>query len=178
MTTSNRHKKPATFLGIDVGKKDLYCHCITDDGSQSEVFENSSVGIKLLQKLLAKHSQGTQCHICLEQTGHYGKAVANALWGAGHDDLYVVNPQQIKAFSQRKLRRNKSDSADAKLIAQFIRSEHSELRKWAPRDIEHEQVMELSRYAESLTEGHCPPQDQMRGSRGQPRDPSLAKAPD
>ena len=63
----------------------------------------------------------------------------------------MVNPRCIKAFASRKLRRNKSDSADARLIAEFARTEHFDLRPWAPQPPENEEITELSRYAESLT---------------------------
>jgi len=152
MNNSKDPTKRASFLGIDVGKKDLYSYIIVEKGTYSHRFDNTKAGIKALLQWIKPHSKAHVCHICFEQTGHYGKPVANAFYENGYDDLYIVNPQRIKAFSQRKLRRNKSDSADAKLIAQFIHSEHVDLRKWAPRDVEHEEVMELSRYAESLTQ--------------------------
>lgn len=52
----------------------------------------------------------------------------------------------------QKLRRNKSDTADAKLIARFLKSEHSELRAWEPRSKDQQRITSLSRYADSLTQ--------------------------
>jgi len=95
-------------------------------------------------------SNPTKMSACLEQTGHYGFQISKALHQLNIHSLFLVNPRQIKAFGQQKLRRNKSDTADAKLIARFVQSEHMELRPWQPRSIENERITELSRYAESI----------------------------
>lgn len=150
-TTSNITANPAFFLGIDVGKKDLFCHIIHLGASYSERFDNTNAGVAKLTKWFAQIADAAQSVACLEQTGHYAKPVAKALAALGLASLHVVNPRCIKAFANRKLRRNKSDSADARLIAEFARSEHHELRQWVPQTPENEEITELSRYAESLT---------------------------
>lgn len=143
---------PAIFLGIDVGKTDLFCHVILNSSTESERFDNTSDGIRALVSWLCKIASPPSILACLEQIGHYGKPVALALHTLGVRSLHLVNPRQIKAFGNQKLRRNKSDTADARLIAQFLRSEHEELRPWSPLPANHEKVKELSRYAESLTQ--------------------------
>ena len=52
----------------------------------------------------------------------------------------------------QKLRRNKSDTADAKLIARFLQSEYLELIPWQPKSPVQQQITALSRYADSLTQ--------------------------
>lgn len=143
---------PAIFLGIDVGKKDLFCHVILQSSTESERFDNTPEGVRALILWLGIIAPPSSILACLEQTGHYGKAVADALHALGIRSLHLVNPRQIKAFGNQKLRRNKSDTADARLIAQFLRSEYDELRPWTPLPANHEKVKELSRYAESLTQ--------------------------
>lgn len=143
---------PAIFLGIDVGKTDLYCHVILNASTGSERFDNSPDGIRALISWLSKIASPPSILACLEQTGHYGKAVSLALHTLGVRSLHLVNPRQIKAFGNQKLRRNKSDTADARLIARFLKSEHEELRPWAPLPVNYDKVKELSRYAESLTQ--------------------------
>ena len=143
---------PAIFLGIDVGKKDLFCHVILPLSTESERFDNNQSGIRKLISWLSKMASPPTILACLEQTGHYGKAVALALHSLGIRSLHLVNPHQIKAYGNQKLRRNKSDTADARLIAQFLKSEHEELRPWSPQPINHEKVKELSRYADALTQ--------------------------
>ena len=141
----------AFFLGIDVGKTDLFCHLLGPGGHTSERFDNSEPGIFMLTRWVCSVADPASTVACLEQTGHYAKPAAKALHDLDLHALHLVNPRQIKAFGHQKLRRNKSDSADARLIAQFVRAEHHELQPWNPRSPDHEKVAELSRYAESLT---------------------------
>jgi transposase len=150
--TINPTNTPSFFLGIDVGKKDLFCHIIGPDRISSARFDNTATGIKSLLKWQKKEAAVSPLSACLEQTGHYGDAIATALHDFQICSLHVVNPYQIKAFGMQKLRRNKSDPADARLIARFLKSEHSELRLWQPRSPKQQRITELSRYADSLTQ--------------------------
>lgn len=151
-TKSEITNHPAFFLGIDVGKADLFCHLIGPDEALSERFDNTVKGIKSLLVWLSKASASKTFVACLEQTGHYGDAIAQALYDTQSTGIHVVNPQRIKAFGMQKLRRNKSDTADAKLIARFIKSEHLELRPWQPKSITQKRITALSRFADSLTQ--------------------------
>jgi transposase len=151
-TKSNISNHPDFFLGIDVGKADLFCHLIGPSEALSERFDNTPKGIKSLLAWLSKNSASKHFVACLEQTGHYGDAIAQVLYEKQPTDIHVVNPQRIKAFGMQKLRRNKSDTADAKLIARFIKSEHLELRPWQPKSITQKRITALSRFADSLTQ--------------------------
>ena len=142
---------PVFFLGIDVGKTDLFCHLLGPDGPSSERFDNTEPGIVKLTHWISTVAVPASTVACLEQTGHYAKPTAKALHDLDLHALHLVNPRQIKAYAHQKLRRNKSDSADARLIAKFVRAEHHDLQSWSPRSPDHEKVAELSRYAESLT---------------------------
>ena len=104
---------------------------------------------------MKKYSIISQLSACLEQTGHYGKDVSLALYEMNILSLHLVNPRQIKAYGSQKLRRNKSDTADAKLIAQFLQSEQHDLIDWKPKSSDHTKVTELSRYAESMTKDNA-----------------------
>ena len=129
---------PAFFLGIDVGKPDLFCHVITPKRTFSKRFDNSPDGIEQLLVWLFSIAGPQHFAACLEQTGHYGRAISRALAAAGISALYLVNPRQIKAYGEQQLRRNKSDTADARLIAQFLQSEHSKLLPWCPPGVDHD----------------------------------------
>lgn len=151
-TTIHTTTSPSFFLGIDVGKKDLFCHIIGLDQAYSERFDNSPAGIKLLIKWLQKIAKPVHFSACLEQTGHYGDAIADALYKLQISALYLVNPHRIKAYGMQKLRRNKSDTADAKLIARFLKAEHTDLRPWQPQSPTQKRITKLSRHADSLTQ--------------------------
>lgn len=150
-TTTHNHTPPSFFLGIDVGKADLFCHIIGENETLSERFDNSTTGIRLLSKWLSKAAPNDLTYACLEQTGHYGDPIAQALYNLPLTGLFVVNPHQIKAYGNQKIRRNKSDTADARLIARFLESEHADLRPWHPRSHVEQRITELSRYANSIT---------------------------
>lgn len=81
--------------------------------------------------------------MCLEATGAYSEAVALALVEAGWA-VSVVNPARIKGFAQGELARNKTDRADAALLARFCAAmrpalwtppppAYRELRAWVER---------------------------------------------
>lgn len=151
-TTTHTTNPPSFFLGIDVGKKDLFCHIIGPEQPCSDRFDNTPAGISRLLRWALKTAPASRLRACLEQTGHYGDAIAEALHEAGLAALHLVNPQRIKAFGMQKLRRNKSDTADAKLIASFLKSEHADLRPWQPRSLPQQKITALSRCADSLTQ--------------------------
>lgn len=151
-TTIEPTDSPSFFLGIDVGKAELFCHLIGPAETSSERFDNTPAGIRQLIKWLAKTTPSSRLRACLEQTGHYGIAVVDALYQTNPASIHLVNPHRIKAFGMQKLRRNKSDTADAKLIARFLKSEYLELLPWHPRSPDQQRITELSRYADSLTQ--------------------------
>ena len=149
--TQNTTQLPSFFLGIDVGKKDLFCHIISPTETSSARFDNSTKGIKTLIRWVKKKAEPQQLSACLEQTGHYSKAAAKALYELNIIGLYLVNPRRIKAYGDQQLRRNKSDTADAKLIAEFLEAKPKKLTPWTPPSIDNENVTEMSRYADSMT---------------------------
>jgi len=65
----------------------------------------------------------------MEATGQYGEALAEYLYQQGWQ-VSVINPARIKAYANSKLRRNKTDKADAQLIAEYCLREQPSL--WSP----------------------------------------------
>ena len=120
-------------LGIDVGKEDLFSHLIGNNESFSAIFKNTAEGIKRLITWVNKMVGNATVHTCMEATGHYTRLASQTLAKAFNGQIYVTNPRQIKAFATRRLRRNKSDKADAKLIAQFLIAEKHELTEFIPK---------------------------------------------
>ena len=97
---------------------------------------------------LLKHG-GKGCAVCLETTGRYGEAVAEALYAAGFR-VSVVNPARIRGYADAQLRRNKTDKLDAQLIADFCRTQQPE--PWTPPDPELRQLQALVRHLTALEE--------------------------
>jgi transposase len=117
-----------SVLGIDVSKDSLDVALMNGDRKIHKIFANNAVGHQHLHNWLV--SQRTeQLHVCLEATGQYGEAVAEYLFQKGHS-VSVVNPARIKRYGESKLHRNKTDKADAGLIAEFCQKEKPPF--WTP----------------------------------------------
>jgi len=67
------------------------------------------------------------------------------LYQGGHD-VSVVNPARIKAYAARRLRRNKTDKADAELIAYYCLKENPAL--WSPPAPDFRDLQAMERYLE------------------------------
>jgi len=135
-----------TILGIDVAKKKLDVCLMLGDKVLTKKFDNAESGFRLLAGWLASlHVE--QSHACLEATGAYGEPVAEFLYGRGHV-VSVVNPFRVKGFASSDLKRNKTDTADARTIAEFARVKDPEA--WHPLPAEVKQLQALTRRIEAL----------------------------
>ena len=134
------------ILGIDVSKKKLDVALIFDAMTLKKKFDNTPKGFKLIGGwLMSLHIE--RVHACLESTGTYGEAVAEFLHEKGHR-VSVVNPFRIKAYANTDLKRNKTDPADAYLIADFCRVKKPD--EWHPLPPEVKHLQALTRRIEAL----------------------------
>ena len=136
------------ILGIDVSKRKIDVALIFDGKTLTKKFDNSLKGFKLLNGWL-KSLKRDQVHACLEATGNYGDAVSNFLHEVGHI-VSVVNPFRIKGYGVAKLSRNKTDRVDARLIADFCRTQKPD--QWFPPSPEVVELQALVRRIEMLEE--------------------------
>jgi transposase len=158
MNSSTANDKNHTHaLGIDVGKHTLDAALISSTNSttasaQQAQFPNTPAGHERLrvwaQKLLPPDSR---LHACMEATGPYWYACADHLhgWAA---TVSVANPRAVRAFSQARLCRNKTDKADALLIALYTLAMHP--RPWTPRSALQRQMQALQWRIDSLKSQH------------------------
>lgn len=108
-------------VGIDVAKAKLDVALKQPAGKwKTKVVTNTTGGFAELRAWLAKHGVST-VHVCMEATGVYWEGVAESLADEGFA-VSVVNPAQIKAFATALGVRTKTDSVDAKVIAEFCAS--------------------------------------------------------
>lgn len=129
-------------LGIDIAKLSFEAALLVGKKYYCKKFNNTDAGFSKLILWLQSKSVSS-AHACMEATGNYGLKLAE--WLSERDiDVSIVNPASIKGFAQSQLTRNKTDSVDAKLIAQFAqvlnpelwvppRAEVRELRDWVDR---------------------------------------------
>lgn len=150
-TTTTTTTTTLPVLGIDISKAtfDVALLCGTETRKpKARKFDNRPIGFQALTTWLAKQNV-PQVHAVLEATGAYGDALAEFLHAAGHT-VSIVNPAQIKAFGQVELQRNKTDRADAALIARFGWRQRP--APWTPPAPEQRELQALMRHLDDLIE--------------------------
>jgi transposase len=83
----------------------------------------------------------------MEATGHYSERLADFLVSQ-KIKVSVVNPVQIKYFAKVKLSRNKNDTVDSKIIADYCRLMNPRL--FEPRSSEQKYIRELIQLEDTL----------------------------
>ena len=136
------------ILGIDIAKLKIDVALILESKTLTKQFDNSSKGFKLLQAWLTS-LEISQLHACLEATGTYGDGVARFLHENGHF-VSVINPFSIKGYASSKMQRNKTDKADARLIADFCLTQNP--LQWLPPAPQVVELQALTRRIEVLEE--------------------------
>lgn len=132
MTTTT---PPTVYIGIDIGK-DNFDAC---QSGQVRRWRNTPQGIASFIRSLPPAA-----YCVMEATGEYGTRLAETLVAAGRT-VSVVNPLIVKRFGQMKMRRAKTDRADAKLICLYAERQSDELRPFVPMsDAENAMAQEQS----------------------------------
>ena len=139
------------ILGIDVSKKKLDVALMFDGRTLVRTFENGPKGFRLLEGWLRSLHFGDlrACHACLEATGAYSEAIAEFLYEK-NCKVSVVNPLRIRKYAESDLKRNKTDTADARTIANFCLEKDPDEYHPLPQEIKHLQA--LTRRIEALEE--------------------------
>lgn len=135
-------------LGIDVSKGDFHACLIQGQRRSKKSFPNAAPGYKQLQTWL-KNRRCDELHACMEATGAYWEALATSLYGGG-SRVSVVNPSQTVFFARSQLRRTKTDSVDAEMIAEFCQQTHPQ--PWAPPAQEIQELRGLLSYRDHLVD--------------------------
>jgi transposase len=104
------------YLGIDVSRDELVVVVESVAGSRS--YRNDERGHAELLKDLRKKDAASVSLIVLEATGGYQRGIVAALGGAGLP-VIVVNPRHVRDFARATGRLAKTDSIDARVLADF-----------------------------------------------------------
>lgn len=137
-------------LGIDISKDSFHVALAAwdvPDAFLAATFHNTPAGFRSLLGWLAKHTKEARIHACMEATGSYSQGLALFL----HDKiacLSVENPRRIKAYASCRMRRCKSDPADARLIALYTRTQQPEA--WQLLSEAKRNARAIARHIESL----------------------------
>jgi transposase len=136
-----------TAVGIDVAKATFDAAFFDGKGKvHHKQFANRSKGFAEFSTWLRKH-EIDQAHVCMEATGAYSYALT--CWLHERDyTVSLVNPARIHAYAKSRLSRNKTDKADAALIAHFCQSQQPPT--WKPPLQHQHELQVLVRHLESL----------------------------
>lgn len=162
MNTSARR-----WVGIDVAKSKLDVALLDERGKlKNHVFANDPKGhASLIGWLIERGGDAGQIRVCMEATGPYGEASATALVDAGFT-VSVVNPARVKGFAQSELVRNKTDRADAALLARFCQTMQPE--PWVAPPPEVRELRALVDRLHSLKEMHQQEANRLESAMNQP----------
>jgi transposase len=134
------------FIGIDVGKTSLDLAASPAVPTLPRRVHNTEPGIARAVAALTALAPDL---VVLEATGTYHRPLLAALVGAGVPAA-LANPAQVAAFRQTRLGREKTDRADAKLLACFAALHGAELRRAEPADPVQARLRELVAYRDDL----------------------------
>lgn len=138
------------YLGIDIAKATFQVCLMIGPQQTQRSFANSEEGFLELGRWLSKRfEQGkfTHLHACLEATGSYGTPLARWLYQQGYH-VSIANPAAVHNYGESLLRRTKTDSADASLIALFCQRQQPRL--WTPPPVDLEILQSLIRHLDTL----------------------------
>jgi len=134
------------YCGIDVSAATLAVAVQQQDQRFEErVFDNTAGGHKTLIRWL--HKRKARVRVSLEATGIYSLDLALALDKAEGIEVAVLNPKLIHRFAQT-LRRSKTDSADAQVLAEY--SARMPFTPWSAPGLSGLQLRSISRHIQSL----------------------------
>lgn len=135
------------YVGVDVSAKTLAVHIYGVKDKKPGEFDNTPAGHKKLVKYM---SQGkTPVHVCLEATGTYHFDLALFLYHKAHVEVMVINPKIAKNFAVTLSRTDKTDQADAAVLAEYC--SRMQFVPWKKPQDEYIKLRGYSRHLASMT---------------------------
>lgn len=131
-------------VGIDVSKANFHACYLPGPAARGHlgVFHCDASGHAKFVRWLDRVGAAKSVHICLEETGCYGRALAAFLHQAGHQ-VSLVNAALIKNFGRSLNLRTKTDPVDARLIAQYALERVPQ--RWMPLAPQHQALRDAAR---------------------------------
>lgn len=144
------------FIGIDFSKEKVNASIIIADGLNEiaprvySEFKTTTSGYNQLLRWVKKHSEGLEESswlFCGEHTGDYSLGLCDYVYGKGID-IWLENAKSIKDASG--IRRQKSDRADANMIAEYAMRNYDKAVMYEPLSDSLRQLRELFLYRHML----------------------------
>ena len=153
------------WIGVDIAKRKFDVALLDGEKVRNKVFANTADGhASLVKWLAARGCESSESHVCMEATSQYYEALAEHLYAAGFR-VSVINPLQIKAFGESQLSRQKTDRADAVLIARFGEQQSPSL--WQPASPEVRELQRLLARLEAVQHMHVQEQTRRHEAQGE-----------
>jgi transposase len=118
-------EKYKIFVGVDISKGWIDVAVLNDNLTTHRNYGNNKKDFKLMLSWLKTFARPTEMIVCMENTGVYTLPLWEYL-NAHKIATVVENALQIRR--SMGIRREKSDKADARMIARYIRLHHTECR--------------------------------------------------
>lgn len=136
-------------LGLDLAQRS-FSAALRWDAQRVLVreFDNTTPGFRKLRCWLHQHFVG-HVRAAMESTSIFAEPLAGFLHAEGHQ-VYVLNPERVACYARSLGQRNKTDPADARIIAAFIATQ--EATPWQPPSPEQKTLRELTRARHQLVE--------------------------
>lgn len=133
-------------IGIDVSMDTLEVVIFNGKFSKNMRYENSPKGLSGLEVEILKHHKSEKL-ITMEATGIYHLQAAVYFYEKGYT-VSVVNPLIIKRYSEMKMLRAKTDSVDARTIAEY--GFHERPCYFTRKDNKKERIIQLLKQIDAL----------------------------
>lgn len=133
-------------VGIDIAKLSFEAHIQYDKQSFIRSFKNDPEDYPKLITWIKERSEG-RIHICMEASNRYWEKLAKFL----HEEgilISVVNPTRIHNYAKCKLSRNKTDSLDAAVIADYCATQNPAI--WNPTAPHIQELQAMQRHLEAI----------------------------
>jgi len=149
------------FVGIDLAKSKFDVALIADSAEpqtpKRKVLQNNNSGFTKLLTWMDRRATG-EIHVCMEATGTYFEDLATFL--VSHNiKVSVVNPSCIASYARSCSLRNKTDAADAYVIADYARAKHPS--PWTPPSPASKELRELMRRLSALEQSRQDEQNRL-----------------
>lgn len=126
------------YVGIDVSKETLEVCALWGTQKRTHRFKNVRTGFEQLETWAL--SLGAEPRFCLESTGWYSQGLAFHLHEKGRF-VALENPRFIKHFAHGAKIQNKTDTIDARAIAEYLR--RCEPEAFVPREPHYRELSGL-----------------------------------
>lgn len=121
--------------GVDVAKDELVI--VAAERGERISLVNQPAAIKAWLR-----AQAGPLRLALEPTSHYHLALIEQAQAAGAV-VYLINPRQLRHYREAVGERNKTDAADAALLARYLQHEGQALTPFQPRSAKAQRLWAL-----------------------------------